>query len=452
MTISRRSPLALLALAALATAAACSPELVCPGDEAPCSGACVALAADVTNCGACGHTCEAGQTCTLGACAFSDAENCGAFGRACATGERCVQERCVADLYLACFNTGEVREATAALEPAGVPLAVAPGPSGLALLGGELYVASAQPGGAETVARVARDAPAVRVEKLWNSSATPDIQFLAAHGGFLYVSHASLGTLLVLDPNGGVVEEHAFVSAGEPNPNPQGIAFDGDRAVVALNTRAEVAVLDVSEVGRCATPGACIQELARVDVSSLASVGGHAMPARIAVAGPPASPAHRAFVTLWNLDDYWSPPAGSTGRLAAIDLESNALDASAGPGGLVDLGAACLDPADVALQGSTLWVTCGAFDYSNYPEVKILAGGLVPVDLSAAAPAAGEVIPAPDGVAPGELAFCGGTGYVGDRNSGRVFRLDPAAGAVDGVALCPVSNGYAYVADIACGD
>ena len=60
---------------------------------------------------------------------------------------------------------------------------------------------------------------------------------------------------------------------------------------------------------------------------------------------------------------------------------------------------------------------------------------------------------APD-QAPGKLAFCGTTGYVGDRNSGRVTVFDPTSGATTlgaGVELCPPSGGYAYIADIACG-
>lgn len=442
-----------LALACLALLSSCgSEDLVCSGDLRACGSTCVSLQRDPAHCGACGHACDAGQTCDAGQCRFADVNHCGAQDRACATGERCVDGRCVADLYLACFNTGEVREAARAtgdvgpaLEATGVPLAVAPGPIGLAALDGELYVASAAPGGAETVTRIAREPPAVRAAPLWSSDVpSPDIQFLAAHGGHLYASHSSLGTLLVLSPSGARVEEHAFETS---NPNPLGIAFDGDLAYVALQGRNEVAVLDVSGVGTCATPGACIHEVKRIDVSGLADAHARAMPARIAVAG------RRAFVTLWNLDDSWSPPQGSHGRLAVIDLDAGALDAALEPAGLVDLGPGCLDPADVAVDGATLYVSCGAFDYSSWPQVRTYAQGIVPVDLSGAAPAAGALLDAPEGSAPGDLAFCRGTGYVADRASGRVFVLDPAAGAVRGTELCPLAEGGdAYVADIACGD
>jgi DNA-binding beta-propeller fold protein YncE len=448
-----------------------SGQCLCGDGRADCSGACVDLASDPGNCGACGAACGAPEVCTTpsggkAACAAACAEstqtscdracvvltsdrwNCGACGRACGTGERCEAGDCAADLYLACYNTGDVREATRELAPAGIPLPVALGPIGFAWSGGDLFVASAQPGGAETVARIARDPPQIRRENIWSDGATPDIQYLAEHGGYLYVSHNSVGTLLVLSTSGAVLEEHAFVAAGQPNPNPIGVAFAGDRAYVTLQARNELAVLDVSSVGKCASPGACIVEVTRVDLQPLASSGAEAMPARVAIAGG------RAYVTLWNLDSSFNPPAGSSGRLAVVDLATNTLDATVGTGtpGLLDLGTSCLDPADVGLEGSTLYVTCGAFDYSSYPSVKIVGQGIAKVDLSGTPPWVPSLLPAPADAAPGELAFCSGASYVGDRNTGRVFRLDPAAGAVDGAELCPTSSsGFAYVADIACG-
>lgn len=452
----RLIPLALASLTLLACDS--KKELVCSGDLSACDGQCVALQADPAHCGTCGHACDAGQTCSQGACAYATVTDCGAAGRACAEGERCLEGRCVAPLYLACYNTSEVREAKDtvdasgqhALSAVGVPLAIAPGAIGLATVGGELYAASAGVGGAETVTRIARDPPSVRTAPLWSISVpAPDIEYLAAHGDYLYAAHNSLGTLLVLSTTGQVVEEHEFVGA-RTNPNPQGIAFRDDRAYVALQARDEVAVLDVSAVGTCPSPGHCITEVSRIDVSGLASDGAKAMPSRVAISGG------RAYVTLWNLDAGWSPPAGSHGKLAAIDLATNTLDATAttgaGPVGLVDLGAACLNPADAEVSGSILYVTCGAFDYSTRP-VTTHGQGIVPVDLSRTVPAPGAILPAPESSAPGELAFCRGTGYVADRASGRVFVLDPVMGAVQGTALCPNSaSGSAYVADIACGE
>jgi hypothetical protein len=506
------TPLLLLA------AAACNKEKLCSSDLVLCDGQCTAIATDPANCGGCGQACEAGQLCSnrtcycsveradcgatcndlesdaanCGACGNACAgallctksdvgaiscasacagtgqvacgracvnlqthrDNCGACGQACGSNERCSRGLCVADLYLACYNSDEVREATGALEAAGVPLAMAPGPIGLAWAGDLLAVGSARPGGAETLAMLHFDPPGVRRADVFDTSvANPDIEYVAEHAGFLYLSRASAGTMLVVSPGGTVIDEVALDAPDAENPKPQGIAFSGDVAYVALNASDEVLVLDVSGVSSCAaatrTPP-CTSELARVNVHAVASPGAYAKPARIAVTGG------RAYVALWNLDAGWNPPAGSTGRLAAINTSTLALDADfAGTtNGLIDLGPDCLNPADVAVHGGTLYVTCGAFDYSNWPAVTIQGSGIVPVDVSATVAQVLPAIAAGPDQAPGKLAFCGSTGYVGDRNSGRVFVFDPASGSTTlgaGVELCPPSNGFAYVADIACG-
>ncbi|MCB9602988.1 MAG: hypothetical protein H6722_26735 [Sandaracinus sp.] len=72
------------------------------GDAACCSGSCVDLASDRSNCGACGNVCLADETCELGACTprceeptvwcgacvdvSDDPDHCGACGRRCPTG------------------------------------------------------------------------------------------------------------------------------------------------------------------------------------------------------------------------------------------------------------------------------------------------------------------------------------------------------------------------------
>jgi hypothetical protein len=514
--MTRTASLLLSALLASVLAGCATPEKLCSSDLVLCDGSCIALATDPAHCGACDHACGAGESCYGGACfcpwqttcggacvdlasdpahcgacgaacagslvcttnggnstcAASCAtgqtacgracvdlathrQNCGACGRTCGSNERCTDGRCLADLYLACFNSDEVREATATLAAAGIPRRVAPGPIGLAWSGDLLAVASSRFGGAETLAAFRFDPPGVRRSTLLETSvASPDFEFLAEHEALLYASHSSLGTLLIVTPGGAVVDEVRFVPAGAPNPNPQGIAFDAnDRAWVALAGSGEVVVLDVSQALACALgahPRPCAREVARLDLAPLASPGALPMPSRIAVTGG------RAFVTMWNLDSYFNPPAGSTGRLAAISTGTLDFDAAfAGTtNGLVDLGPGCLNPADVAFQAGKAWVTCGAFDYSNYPSVAILAAGIVPIDLAGPVAQVLPMIAAAPAQAPGKLAFCGGTGYVGDRNSGNVALLDPVSpGTVlgSGVALCPASNGYAYVADIECG-
>ncbi len=513
-----RRILLLAPLLALALTGGCDKQKTCSSDLTRCGGTCAKLDADRANCGACGHACGAGESCYAGACLCpfattcggacvdfasdpahcgaceiacagatvcttpsggsatcaatcaagqtacgracvdlqTNPQSCGACGRACGSGERCTAGRCVADLYLACFNSDEVREATGALAAAGLPIAVAKGPAGLAWAGDSLGVISGATGGAETLTMLRFDPPGLRQSQVWQTSAAqPDVEYVAEHGGLLYVSHNSLGTLLVLTPAGQVVDEVRLVASGAPNPNPQGIAFDAaERAYVALQQSGEVVVLDVSGVPSCAAGTAsppCTHEVARLDLNPLASPTATPMPARVAVVGG------RAFVTLWNLDGSWSAPAGSTGRLAVIRTDTATLDADfAGttPGGLLDLGPDCLNPADLAEHAGKLYVTCGAFDYSNYPAVAIIGSGIVPVDVSGATAQVLPRIAAAAGQAPGKLAFCGTTGYVGDRNSGTVWVLDPTSGSTTlgaGVALCPPSGGYAYIADIACG-
>lgn len=500
----------------LAALAACGEDLTCRDDQIACGDACTNVATDPANCGACGRACGPGQSCLAGscfcpwettcdeacvdfasdpghcgtcdnacagsllcttddegqtACAASCAgtgqtacgracvdlrthrQNCGACGRSCGTNERCDAGRCLADLYLACFNSDDVRLATTSLQPAGLPLAIAPGPVGFAWIGDALFVASARPGGVETLSAVRFDLPGTRVSRVLETSVTtPDIQYLAAHDGLLYIAHASVGSLLVATPDGRRVDEMRLAPVGDPNPNPVGMAFHGDKAYVALNESGEVVVLDVSGAAACARgerSPPCLSESARIDVQPLASEGALARPSRVAIAGG------RAYVTLWNLDAFFAPPADSSGRLAVIDTATDALDpdvADQGVTGLLDLGPTCLNPAGAAVLGTTLYVSCGAFVFDASWNAVIAGSGIVQIELSGEAPVLGELVAMEDDEAPGTLAFCGGAGYVADRNSGRVFPFDPVLGTVGtGVALCPESNGFAYVSDIACG-
>ncbi len=84
----------------------------CPEGQTPCSGVCVNLAADGTNCGSCGNVCPAGMVCSLGLCSDScapgltqcgsgctdisaDVSNCGGCGLPCLPGQGCVNGSCI---------------------------------------------------------------------------------------------------------------------------------------------------------------------------------------------------------------------------------------------------------------------------------------------------------------------------------------------------------------------
>lgn len=398
--------------------AACSEELLCTADQVVCDGRCVSLASDPASCGACGRACAAGQSCRASLC--------------------CEGSQCPPAVYAACFNNATVQGATADLQAVGAPVEVESGPISLAWQDGTLWVASSI---SNTLDRMRVDpAGASRIDVL-PSVAIPqagpfsDLELVAAWQGLLYVSNAAVNSVVVIDP--ARVGTAASPIVGEiplgAGAFPQGMAFAGGKGYVALNGTDRIAVLDLA--ARTVTRS--------IDLSGLASPGGRALPSRLLVHGS------RLYATLWNLDATFSP--AGPGRLAVIDTVADALVAGANP---VVLGAACLDPAGLALQGSTLYVTCGFFPYAS-PVVT--GAAIVPVEVSGAPVVLPPLVldgSAPGaGTAPGAIAFCGEVAYAGDRASGRVLRFDPARGAVTGLEeVCvPRTGGSGYVADVACG-
>jgi DNA-binding beta-propeller fold protein YncE len=428
-----------LALSLALALSACKAEKLCASDEALCGRTCATLATDPANCGACGRACGEGQVCTAGDCVFGTAQNCGALGRTCVSGERCASGDCIADLYLACFDTDEVREATSELAAAGVPVATAAGPISLAWLGDTLYVADSING---TVDVLRFDPPTVRSTGTITIPAVgfSDLEFITAANGLLYVSNDAAHVLDVLDPVGRRVVDEIPLGAGA---FPQGILVaSATKAYVALNGLDEVAVVDVSGSGTCASPP-CGSIAKHIPIpAELASPSGSPRPARLALSGG------KLYVTLWNLKVDFTP-AGD-GRLAVIDTATDTLvtDAGSHP---VDLGAACQNPGDIAAQGQVLYVTCG-FNPFDAPA-SITGAAIVPVDVSSAAPVVRTPLVLGSNNA-GAIAFCGGAGYVGDRASGAVLKYDPGSNSITSAqALCPApgTGGTPFVAAVACG-
>ncbi|HTP49275.1 MAG TPA: hypothetical protein VMK42_01145 [Anaeromyxobacteraceae bacterium] len=395
---------ALLALVPLA-AGACSKEVVCSADQTVYQGQCLSLSSDPRNCGSPGLACAEGQSCSGGSC--------------------CSGTQCSPAIYVACFDGDQVRGATASLELVGAPVQVDSGPIAFARVGTALWVANSESNTLDELG-LGLAAPVSSVV-IPQSGSFSDLEYLGAVGGLLYASNDAVGSIVVVDPAQGMPVGEIQLGA---TSYPQGIAFAGTTtAYVALNGSDAVAVLDLTQQAVTKT----------IDLSALASPGARAMPARLLLRGT------RLYVTLWNLVPATFAPGGN-GLLAVVDTTTQSL---ALPTAL-DLGPGCQDPAGIALRGSTLYVTCGFFEYDS---TTVTGGGIVPVDVSGTTPAVMAPVPTP-GAAPGAITFCGDLAFVGDRVSGNVLRFDPAAGAIAAKGeLCVPSTGSSeYVADVTCGE
>jgi hypothetical protein len=414
--VIRRLAPPLLALALLA--AGCTQEPTCAADQSVCGGACVSLQDDAAHCGACGHACGAGQGCRAGAC-FDCASSNGA---------------CDAQLLAACSNLNQLRPLSADLAPVGSPLTTDSAPIAFARLGDALYVANSLSSSISAITPVPLQATSGAASiKIPVGTLRPDLEYLAAHGGLLWGSNAAAGTLVGVDPAAGVVREIPLAATPGEYVNPQGIAFVGDKAYVALAGPGALAVVDVS---------APQPVVARIPLQQLATGAAQAAPARVAAVGT------RVYVTLNDyFDPSYAPVAGANGLLAVVDASTDRL---VGPA--VDLGAACLNASGLALQGTTLWVACGAIQFSpDFSSVVGVSGAaLVPVELGGAAPAVGVPITSAEHALM-SVAFCGGRGYAGASESGTVLSFDPKTRAVASALACPADPGRSsYVPDLAC--
>lgn len=403
----------LLPMAALLALAACSgsKELTCAADQGICGNTCISLLTDQNNCGACGKTCGASQGCSAGACV-----DCAANPAA-----------CTAAVAVACFATNDVRFVGQDLAQVGPSLTVGNGPGALARVGGTFYVADDLSSDVTpfTLAPLAAGA-ALNVPF---AGSYGDLSSLTEHGGLLWASNDQASTLVVIDPAAArVVAELPLAQSQGERVNPKGIAFVGSKAYLAMYDVGAVGVLDVS------TPTSP-KVLKRIDVAKYATAPATASPSRVVVANG------KIYVTLANIQDpSYTQVVGAHGKLVEIDPSTDTVVSDTA----LDLGPDCLDAGALVLSGTTLWVGCGYDDFVT----GVHGGGLLPVAVGGSTPQPGAIVKTASAIY--AVTVCGGNGYAGATESGKVLRFDPTTGAVAAIAdVCPV-NGYATVADVAC--
>lgn len=421
----------LLPILCLLSSACDDEDLVCPSGEVECGGACVSILSNAAHCGACGNACGAEDACVAGSCAPN----------ACAGGA------CDA-LQVACFSTNDVRGVSADLSTIGPARPTDRGPIAVAVQAGTAYVANSLDATLSIVPLASSDDPARAV------LAGEDFEHVASHEGVLFIANSGGGTVIAWDPvRARVLDEYVFADRNDTNP--RATAFVGARAFVPLYGENEtsggqgIGVLDLSDLATCTTatgatrpPCGAVEKVIDLRANAAAfDAPGLPFPSRVAATDG------KVYVTLANLKKvtdgplagFYVDPAGP-GRLAVIDTARD--DALS----IVPLEG-CLNPGAIAVNGAEAWVACGGGD----------APGLLRIDLSGAAPAPEPAVRpfAEHGLgAPGNLAFCGGIGYVTDQWSGSVLRFDPTGAAeVATASVCPISEGpfgYAWAADVAC--
>jgi hypothetical protein len=382
----------------------------------------------------------------------------------------CVGDACPAVLYIACGDTNQIVGATGALALAGESQTVGTRPVSLAWLDGRLYTANSI---SATLSEVRFDLAVTggvgvsRTITVDKTSAFPDLEYVAAEAGILYVSNAALANLDVVDVASGVVvaETHLDPTGADAFTGPAGIALANGRAYIALNGADAIAVVDVSKCqaappacgagndcsahagtacvnGLCVTT-ACASYLGRIPLpSTLASTATGPTPFRLLVVGT------KLYVTLQNLDRANGFLPAGEGRLAVVDLSTDPLAPGAPAPYAVSLGTACKNPGALSLVGDTLYVPCGYYDFFGTKARSGMA--IVPVSIAGSTPLVGAAIPTQDVVGP--ITACGGALYAGSSDDGSVVRYDPVPGNISQpVTLCPRdSNGNAYVADLTC--
>ena len=145
--------------------------LSCQSGLTDCSGLCVNLKTDWSNCGACGTACKLGTYCCAGGCVdpITNASHCGGCNKACATGYLCIAAKCatyglsisaLGCRYVDVKNTGDLPLTSFSVTVAGSAV-LATAPNGGIAVGksGRIYLAYVVTKG-QTVAVTAHGASA----------------------------------------------------------------------------------------------------------------------------------------------------------------------------------------------------------------------------------------------------------------------------------------------------
>ncbi len=334
---------------------------------------------------------------------------------------------CTSVIAVACFNLNEVRPLAANLAQSTTPISADNGPISLAWLGSSLYVGK---NATSDISPITLSPPSVGAA-IAISPNTYALTNISGNGNYLWASDYYENSVVIVDPTQTVpVQALPLATSASDYPNPYGIAFVGTKAYVALNGDNALAVLDITTV-----PGVTVSK--RIDLSALAGTGAAAMPSGVAASGT------TVYVTLNELNPttYETVP-GVNGRLAVVDSATDTV-----VGDAIDLGSDCLDPSGMAIDGTTLWVACGFF---NYATKAISGGALLPVNISKTTPSVGTAITLSNAAT--SIVICNGQGFAGASDSGTVIAFDPVAKKVTDTALAcpPQPDKGSYVPAIAC--
>ncbi|NNC19414.1 hypothetical protein HJC22_27220 [Corallococcus exiguus] len=366
----------------------------CQSGTETCGDACAALASDPLNCGACGAACPSGQVCESGTCRegcsagaercgdscvvlANDPLNCGACGAACPDVQSCHSGRCMYDVVTACYTNGQLVGIQAGTDRMGPRRQFGSGVQSLAAWDGVVLAADA-------ARSVLSQAPAgalgtvAEEDSLGAVAASPNDIFVDPP--YVYVLDSVNNTLQVLKREGaGQGGGLGLRTVGQvnlgANTSPQVIAKRGDTFYIPLFGTAGSDFKQGNAVARVSVSNPEKPRL--VDTVPLTGLDLKSFDGGTTMALPYAAVSvdSGVYVALTNLNPANDYLPNGPGMLARIDPVDGGVHA-------IDLGAKdCLNAGDVQAVGDQLVVSClgeAVFDTaSGYRAKAVRATGLV---------------------------------------------------------------------------